>query len=64
MIVKQKVAKNITKKHDVNHLTLGEIRWHHSSVYIFYDDFHSYNDGRPMHAESHKNYTEDYCYLT
>uniref|UniRef100_A0A915KGB4 Uncharacterized protein n=1 Tax=Romanomermis culicivorax TaxID=13658 RepID=A0A915KGB4_ROMCU len=35
----------------------------HSFVYIFCEDFHTYNDERLRHAELHKNYMEDYGYL-
>uniref|UniRef100_A0A915K772 Uncharacterized protein n=1 Tax=Romanomermis culicivorax TaxID=13658 RepID=A0A915K772_ROMCU len=34
----------------------------HSFVYVFYEDFHTYNDGRLKHAKLYKNYTEDYGY--
>uniref|UniRef100_A0A915L5P1 Uncharacterized protein n=1 Tax=Romanomermis culicivorax TaxID=13658 RepID=A0A915L5P1_ROMCU len=32
----------------------------HSFVYVFYDDFHTYNDERFKHVELYQNYTGDY----
>uniref|UniRef100_A0A915K618 Pre-mRNA-splicing factor 38 n=1 Tax=Romanomermis culicivorax TaxID=13658 RepID=A0A915K618_ROMCU len=32
-------------------------------VHIFYEDFYTYNDGKPRRAKLYKNYTDDYGYL-
>uniref|UniRef100_A0A915IFS1 Uncharacterized protein n=1 Tax=Romanomermis culicivorax TaxID=13658 RepID=A0A915IFS1_ROMCU len=43
---------------------MGENREaNHSFVYIFYKDFHTYNDKSPKHAELYKDHTGNYDYL-
>uniref|UniRef100_A0A915I744 Uncharacterized protein n=1 Tax=Romanomermis culicivorax TaxID=13658 RepID=A0A915I744_ROMCU len=60
-LVASKRVKNVKGYSHVNDSQASDS--HHSFVYIFYEDFHTYNDERLKHVELSKNYTGDYSDL-